>query len=60
MLSTTFTETFYTDRDVKPDKQIMVRFELKHLGGFNYHGNPVQTTQIQNIGEAQQLNRPIQ
>jgi LPS-assembly protein len=60
MLSTTYTETFYTDRDVKPDKQIMVRFELKHLGGFNYQGSAVQTSQVQNIGEQQQLNRPAQ
>ena len=59
MLTTTYTETRYTDRDVKPDKQIMVRFELKHLGGFNYHGNPVQTTAVQNIGEQQQLNKPV-
>ena len=60
MLTTTYTETFYTDRDIRPDKQIMVRFELKHLGGFNYQGNPVQTTSVQSIGEQQQLNRPIQ
>ena len=61
MLTTTYTETFYTDRDVKPDKQFMVRFELKHLGGFNYHGNPTALTNtVQNISEPQQLNRPIQ
>jgi LPS-assembly protein len=62
MLSTTYTETFYRDRDVKPDKQIMLRFELKHLGGFNYHGNPAQTlatqTQtVQNISEQPITNR---
>ena len=54
MLTTTYTETFYTDRDVRPDKQIMVRFELKHLGGFNYHGNPVQTTSAQEHRRAEQ------
>jgi LPS-assembly protein len=53
MLTTTYSETFYTDRDIRPDKQIMVRFELKHLGGFNYHGNPVQSTSAQSLGEQQ-------
>lgn len=56
MLTTTYTETFYTDRDIRPDKQLMVRFELKHLGGFNYHGSPVQTTGVPNIAEQKPVN----
>ena len=38
MLSATYEETFITDRtrEIEPDRTVMLRFELKHLGGFNY------------------------
>ncbi len=38
MLSVTYQETFINDpeRDIEPDRTIMLRFELKHLGGFKY------------------------
>jgi LPS-assembly protein len=43
MLSATYSETFITDkdRDIEPDQVVMLRFELKHLGGFNYQTNVV-------------------
>jgi LPS-assembly protein len=56
MLSTTYTDTRYEDRDIRPDRTIMVRFELKHLGGFGYQGNTAALPFAQNIGEHQQLN----
>ncbi len=45
MLSATYSETFITDadRDIEPDQVIMLRFEFKHLGGFNYETNVVDT-----------------
>lgn len=38
MLSATYQETFINDpkRDVDPDRTVMLRFELKHLGGAKY------------------------
>jgi LPS-assembly protein len=38
MLSATYSETFITDESqgIEPDRTVMLRFELKHLGGFNY------------------------
>jgi LPS-assembly protein len=43
MLSVTYSETFITDedRDIEPDQTVMLRFEFKHLGGFNYQTNVV-------------------
>jgi len=43
MLSATYAETFIEDptRDIEPDRVVMLRFELKHLGGFNYQTNVV-------------------
>ena len=43
MLSATYSETFIEDRDrgIRPDQTVMLRFELKHLGGFNYETNVV-------------------
>ena len=43
MLSATYSETFIEDvyRDIRPDQVVMLRFELKHLGGFNYQTNVV-------------------
>ncbi len=41
MLSATFQETYIEDasRDIQPDRSVMLRFEFKHLGGFNYNSN---------------------
>jgi LPS-assembly protein len=38
VLTGTFSETRYEDaaQGIKPDKTFMLRFELKHLGAFNY------------------------
>lgn len=43
MLSVTYAESSITDeyRDITPDQVVMLRFELKHLGGFNYQTNVV-------------------
>jgi LPS-assembly protein len=43
MLSATYSETFIKDatRDIEPDQVVMLRFEFKHLGGFNYETNVV-------------------
>ncbi len=43
MLSATYSETFITDlrQDIRPDQVVMLRFELKHLGGFGYQTNVV-------------------
>jgi len=43
MLSATYSETYINDpaRFIEPDRTIMLRFELKHLGGFNYQTNVV-------------------
>jgi LPS-assembly protein len=43
MLSATYTETFINDpsRFIEPDRTVMLRFELKHLGGFGYSSNVV-------------------
>lgn len=43
MLSATYAETFIRneDRNIEPDRTIMLRFELKHLGGFGYQRNLV-------------------
>ena len=43
MLSATYSETFITDpdSDIRPDQVVMLRFEFKHLGGFNYETNVV-------------------
>ena len=45
MLSATYSETFIEDaaRDIEPDRVVMLRFEFKHLGGFNYETNVVDT-----------------
>lgn len=43
MLSATYSETFITDEDqgIEPDRTVMLRFELKHLGGFNYQTSSI-------------------
>ena len=54
MLSTTYTETFIQDRDLQPDKTVMVRFELKHLGGFGIRsggGTTASVPIVQNVTE---------
>lgn len=37
-LSVIYTETFIRDRDIEPNQQVMLRFELKHLGAFDVDG----------------------
>lgn len=43
MLSATYSQSNIIDRerDIRPDQVVMLRFELKHLGGFNYETNVV-------------------
>jgi LPS-assembly protein len=38
VLTATYTETFIENAalDLRPDRTVMLRFELKHLGQFNY------------------------
>ena len=38
VLTASYTETFVENvpLDLRPDRTLMVRFELKHLGEFNY------------------------
>ncbi len=36
MLSVTYQETYLKNEDIEPDQTVMLRFELKHLGGFKY------------------------
>ena len=38
MLTASYTETFVENLplDLKPDRTLMLRFELKYLGEFNY------------------------
>ena len=46
MLSATYEETFITDRarEIVPDRTVMLRFELKNLGGFNYKSDSLDHT----------------
>ncbi|MBX9861289.1 MAG: LPS-assembly protein LptD [Hyphomicrobium sp.] len=43
MLSATYSETYINDpaRFIEPDRTVMLRFEMKNLGGFNYQTNVV-------------------
>lgn len=43
MLSATYRQSNIVDRDrdIRPDQVVMLRFELKHLGGFNYETDVV-------------------
>jgi LPS-assembly protein len=52
VLTSTFTETNTTDAalGIKPDRTVMLRFELKHLGEFNYR---TDVTSFLNRGENQ-------
>jgi LPS-assembly protein len=56
MLSATYSETFITDptRDIQPDRVVMLRFELKHLGGYKYK------TDVNDFvfGDDQPINQP--
>ena len=38
MLTASYIETFVENRplDLRPDRTVMLRFELKHIGEFNY------------------------
>jgi len=35
-LTVRYNESFYEDRDLDPDRGVFIRFELKHLGGFEF------------------------
>jgi len=37
-LSVIYSETYIRDRDIEPNEQVMLRFELKHLGAFDVDG----------------------
>ncbi len=52
VLTTTYSETFVenTDQGIKPDRTLMLRFELKHLGEFNYR---TDVTSFLNRGDNQ-------
>ncbi len=41
VLAVTFKESYIQDRDVEPDRSIMVRFEFKHLGGTSFETEAV-------------------
>lgn len=41
-LSVQYSETFYEDRDLDPDQGFMIRFELKHLGGYEFKTDSIQ------------------
>lgn len=45
VLTAGYTETFITDpvRGLNPDQTVMIRFELKHLGGFRYKTDTLDT-----------------
>ncbi|MDH3581507.1 MAG: LPS assembly protein LptD, partial [Hyphomicrobiales bacterium] len=40
-LSVSYNETFIRDRDIEPDEQVLLRFELKHLGAFDVDASSV-------------------
>ena len=35
VLSVSYNQSFFQDRDIDPDESILFRFELKHLGGVD-------------------------
>jgi len=43
VLTASYIETFVENVNlgIKPDRTLMLRFELKHLGDFNYHTDPL-------------------
>lgn len=45
MLSATFSESYIVnaDKSIEPDQTIMLRFEMKHIGGFNYETQSLGT-----------------
>jgi LPS-assembly protein len=45
VLTASYTETFVTNAvlNIVPDRTVMVRFELKHLGDFNYRTNALNS-----------------
>jgi len=49
-LTATYTETFITDleRDLQPDRTLMLRFELKYLGDFRYRTDVLDQTYAEN------------
>ena len=43
VLTANYIETFVTNAalDLKPDRTVMLRFELKHIGEFDYKTDPM-------------------
>ena len=41
-LTVKYSESFFEDRDLDPDRGVFVRFELKHLGGFEFKSDSIQ------------------
>jgi len=52
VLTADYIETFVTNPtlDLKPDRTVMLRFELKHIGEFNYKTDPFHTFGDQSTG----------
>jgi LPS-assembly protein len=50
VLTATYTETFVTnvERDLQPDRTLMLRFELKYLGDFRYKTDVLDHTYAEN------------
>ncbi|MEZ5907293.1 MAG: LPS-assembly protein LptD [Hyphomicrobiaceae bacterium] len=45
VVSVNYSETFITNptQDIRPDRSVMLRFELKHLGAYGFKSDPVQS-----------------
>jgi LPS-assembly protein len=45
VLTASYTETFVENQalEIRPDRTLMLRFELKHLGDFNYRTDVLST-----------------
>jgi LPS-assembly protein len=56
VLTATYTETFVENAalDLRPDRTLMLRFELKHLGEFNY-----KTDQLNHVFGDQNQGPPL-
>ncbi len=57
-LSVRYSENFFQDRDLDPERGVFVRFELKHLGGFEFKTDSIDefvaNTEADLVGEAVQ------
>ena len=52
-LSVRYSESFFQDRDLDPNRGIFVRFELKHLGGFEYKTDSIDELVANPIADLQ-------